>query len=111
MAIDYGILITDEWLPRPPTSLTCQLTSTYEPGEEGIIVIEMRRSDYLDAATGAIDYDAYRAHLMDEFLLLEDEAGRQVSDDEKTRAGAFFDGMVNWMKRKDATTVRLQMWW
>ena len=111
MAIDYSILITDEWLPRPPVKLTDQLTAVYGPGHGGIIVIEMRRSDYLDAATGAIDYDAYRAYLMDEFLLVEDESGRQVSDDEKTRAGAFFDGMVNWMKRKEATTVRLQMWW
>ncbi len=107
MAIDYGILKVDGWLPRPPRRLTCQLIETYEPGEDGIIVFEMDWNALRDANTGSVDYDAYLTHLMNEYVGGEADYGRQVSDEDRSRAENFFSEMVDWMKRNHATAARL----
>lgn len=111
MAIDFSILITDEWLPRPPGRLAKMLAETYEAGEEGIIVLNMDRDYFRNPDTGKPDGDIFAAHWVNEYVLLQSEAGRAVSDAERAQTEEFFGKMADWMKRKDATKVRLQLWW
>lgn len=111
MAIDFSILITDEWLPRPPGSLAHMLGVTYEVDENGIIVLDMGRDNFRDPDTGKPDRDAFAAHWVNEYMIHRSENNREVSDEERARVEEFFGKMADWMKRKDATTVRLQMWW
>lgn len=111
MAIDFSILITDEWLPRPPGALAQLLAETYEADEDGIIVLHMDQARFRDPDTRKPDHDAFAAHWVNEYALLQSEAGRAVSDEERAQSEEFFGKMADWMKRKDATTVRLQMWW
>ena len=104
MAIDFSILITDEWLPRPPGSLAHMLGVTYEVDENGIIVLDMGHGNFKDP-------DAFAAHWVNEYMTYRSERNREVSDEDRARTEEFFGKMADWMKRKDATIVRLQMWW
>ena len=110
MAIDFSILITDEWLPRPPGCLAQMLAIIYGMDEDGIVVLNMR-DHFTDPDTGKPDRDAFAAHWVNEYMTHQSENNRPVSDDERARTEEFFGKMADWMKRKDATTVRLQMWW
>ena len=111
MAIDFGILKLDEWLPRPPGALAQMLAETYEAGEEGIIVLYMDQAHFKDPDTGKPDFDAFAAHWVNEYVLLQSEAGRAVPDEERARTEEFFGKMADWMRRHDMNSARLQMWW
>lgn len=111
MSIDFGILKLDEWLPRPPRRLAHMLARTYEAGEDGIIVLHMDRNHFKDADTGAPDYDAFAAHWVSEYVLIQSEDGHAVSDEERAQAEEFFVKMADWMRRHDMNIARLWMWY
>lgn len=111
MSIDFGILKLDEWLPRPPRRLAHMLAQTYEAGEEGIIVLQMDREYFKDPDTGAPDYDAYAAHWVNEYVLIQSEDGRAVSNEERALVEEFFGKMTDWMRRHDMNIARLWMWY